>query len=160
MSEAGDDGVAAEPADRLRELLERVLEAFGLTGEIEVTEDDERLVGTVNGDDLGLLIGRRGQTIDAVEHLAFRIVYRGSVDPKRLTVDAAGYRERRAVALRREAERAARDALRHRRAVALDAMTASERRIIHEHLRDFGDVQTYSEGDEPDRHLVVAPATD
>ena len=72
-------------------------------------------------------------------------------------IDAEGYRERRETMLQRQADHAVDDALRYERPVALDAMTASERRLVHEYLRDHAEVQTYSEGDEPDRHLVVAP---
>lgn len=146
------------PADRLRELLEEVVDALDLDADVEVTEDDERLVGAIEGDELGVLIGRHGQTIDALEHLAARIAWRGlEGDRKRVVVDAAGYRARRAEALERAAEKAAGEAVRFGRPVALDAMVASERRIVHEFLRDRHDVETYSEGDEPDRHLVVAP---
>lgn len=145
------------PAERLEELLHRVVQALALGGSVEVTEDEDSLRGTVSGDDLGLLIGRRGQTIDALQHLAFRIAYRGEQAPKRVVIDAAGYRERRAAALEREADRAVADALEYRRPVALDAMTAAERRLVHEYLRDRPEVETYSEGEEPDRHLVVAP---
>jgi spoIIIJ-associated protein len=76
-----------------------------------------------------------------------------------VVIDASGYRDRRATALRRQADDAADEALRYARPVALDAMVASERRLVHEHLRERGDVETYSEGNEPDRHLVVAPAS-
>jgi len=75
-------------------------------------------------------------------------------------VDAAGYLERRAVALRATADQAAQQALSGRRAVALDAMSALERKVIHEHLKDRHDVETYSEGQEPSRYLVVAPLVD
>ena len=81
----------------------------------------------------------------------------GSGPRYRVVVDADGYRERRRQALEGQAEDAADEALRFKRPVALDAMTASERRIVHEHLRDRDDVETHSEGDEPDRHLVVTP---
>jgi spoIIIJ-associated protein len=146
------------PADRLRELLDEVVDALDLDATVEVTEDDERLVGTIEGEELGVLIGRHGQTIDALEHLATRVAWRGlEGDRKRVVVDAAGYRARRAEALERAAERAAGEAVRFGRPVSLDAMAASERRIVHEFLRDRHDVETYSEGDEPDRHLVVAP---
>jgi spoIIIJ-associated protein len=118
------------------------------------------VTGTVQGEDLGLFIGRHGQTIDAVQHLAFRIALaRGAGDEGdlRVVIDAEGYRARREQALHRVADQAADDARRYGRAVALDAMTASERKLVHEYLRDRGDVETYSEGEEPDRHLVVAP---
>ncbi|HEV3229795.1 MAG TPA: R3H domain-containing nucleic acid-binding protein, partial [Solirubrobacteraceae bacterium] len=77
---------------------------------------------------------------------------------KAVIVDAGGYRERRRAALHAQAEEAAEEALRYGRPVSLDAMTSSERRLVHEFLRDRGGVDTYSEGTEPDRHLVVAPA--
>jgi spoIIIJ-associated protein len=144
--------------EAVQELLERVVEALGLDAEIEVTDDGETCTGTVNGEDLGLFIGRHGQTIDAVQHLAQRMAGPRSGDAaRRVVIDAEGYRERREQMLQRQADQAAEDALRYDRPVALDAMTASERRLVHEYLRDHDGVQTYSEGDEPDRHLVVAP---
>jgi spoIIIJ-associated protein len=146
------------PAEAVRELLDRVVEALGLDATVEVTDDGETCVGTVNGEDLGLFIGRHGQTIDAVQHLAQRAAGpRSGDDARRVVIDAEGYRERREQMLRRQADQAVEDALRYDRPVALDAMTASERRLVHEYLRDHEGVQTYSEGDEPDRHLVVAP---
>jgi spoIIIJ-associated protein len=146
------------PAESVRELLDRVVEALGLTATVEVTDDGETCTGTVNGDDLGLFIGRHGQTIDAVQHLAQRAAGpRSGDDARRIVIDAEGYRERREQMLQRQADQAVEDALRYDRPVALDAMTASERRLVHEYLRDHDGVQTYSEGDEPDRHLVVAP---
>jgi spoIIIJ-associated protein len=150
------DSVPA-PASAVRDLLEHLVSALGLDATVDVVEDDETCTGIVRGEDLGLFIGRHGQTIDAVQHLAQRIAgVRAGVGP-RVAIDAEGYRERRAAALERQADDAAEDAVRYGRAVALDAMTASERRLVHEYLRERGGVQTYSEGDEPDRHLVVAP---
>ena len=145
-------------AESVQELLERVVEALGLDATIEVSDDGETCTGTVNGDDLGLFIGRHGQTIDAVQHLAQRMAGPRTGDAaRRVVIDAEGYRERREQMLQRQADQAVEDALRYDRPVALDAMTASERRLVHEYLRDHDGVQTYSEGDEPDRHLVVAP---
>ena len=118
---------------------------------------DRTCTGTLHGEDLGLFIGRHGQTIDAVQHLAQRMAGARAEHGRRIVVDAEGYRERREAILRRQADRAAEEALRSGRPVALDVMTASERRLVHEYLREHGAVQTYSEGDEPDRHLVVAP---
>jgi len=146
--------------DTVREILEQIVAALALEGSVEVSRDDEVVTGTVHGRDLGLFIGRHGQTIDAVQHVAFRIALaRGAGDEGdlRVVVDAEGYRARRAEILQRQADQAASDALRFGRAVGLDAMTASERKLVHEYLRDRGDVETYSEGEEPDRHLVVAP---
>jgi len=145
------------PADQIEELLETVAEALGLDADVEVFEQPGQIRAVLHGDDLGLFIGRHGQTIDAVQHLAYKIAARTSTPPPKVEVDAAGYRERRRQALERQADQAAGDAVRSRRPVALDAMSATERKVVHEYLKDREDVETYSEGNEPDRHLVVAP---
>jgi spoIIIJ-associated protein len=147
----------SEAAARVRELMERLVEEFGVAATIEVREDDDGVVGEFHGDDLGVVIGHHGQTIDAIQHLAYRIAFRGDQAPKRVVVDAAGYRERRAVALRAAADQAAETAVHDRRPVALEAMSALERKVVHEHLKSRHDVETYSEGQEPSRRLVVAP---
>jgi spoIIIJ-associated protein len=148
---------AAEVEIAVRELLDLLVEQLGLDAEVEVRLDGETVTGALIGDELGLFIGRHGQTIEAVQHLAQRIAFRGRPSDVRVVIDAAGYRDRRASALRREADDAAESAVQGSRPVALDAMTASERKLVHEYLRERGDVETYSEGEEPDRHLVVAP---
>ena len=148
---------AGAPVEAVEELLEQVVRALGLDAEVEVADDGEIVTGTVHGEDLGLFIGRHGQTIDAVQHLAQRMAGGRDGEGRRIVIDAEGYRERRETMLQRQADQAAEDALRSGRPVALDAMTASERRIVHEYLREHDELQTYSEGDEPDRHLVVAP---
>jgi spoIIIJ-associated protein len=150
--------MAATPAaEALTGLLEKLVDALGLTAEVSVSDDGELVRGSLAGEDLGLFIGRHGQTIDAVQHLAMRVVASAAGERRLVEVDAEGYRERRAEALRGQADDAADEALRFGRAVSLDAMGASERKLVHEYLRDRGDVETYSEGDEPHRHLVVVP---
>jgi spoIIIJ-associated protein len=157
MSEATGDS-PTDPVGRVRDLLEQVSDALGLDAEVTVEQDAEAIRGVLDGDDLGLFIGRHGQTIDAVQHLAFKVANReGSRGGVRVVIDAAGYRARREQVLHRQADQAAADAIRGRRPVALDAMSATERKVVHEHLKDRDDVETYSEGTEPDRHLVVAP---
>ena len=146
-------------ATALRELLERVVDALDLDADVEIDDDGETLTGRLDGEDLGLFIGRHGSTIEAVQHLAQRVAGGDGPARRRIVVDAAGYRERRAQVLERQADEAADRAVSSGRAVALDAMTSSERRVVHEYLRDRGDVETHSEGDEPDRHLVVTPAS-
>ena len=147
-------------AGRVRDLLEHVNGALELDAEVEVIEEPDRIRGVLHGDDMGLFIGRHGQTIDAVQHLAFKVAAQGKSPAPRVEVDAAGYRERRRVALERQADQAAADAVRSFNPVALDAMSATERKVVHEYLKDRDDVETYSEGTEPDRHLVVAPLND
>lgn len=147
----------SEASERVEELLARILDAVGIEAKVEISEDDDAVTAVIDGEDLGLLIGRHGQTIDAIQHLAYRAAFRGADGRKRVTVDAAGYRDRRAALLQHDADEAADEALRIGAPVALDAMNAVERRVVHEYLRDRDGVETYSEGDEPDRHLVVAP---
>jgi spoIIIJ-associated protein len=146
-----------DPLDVLADLLEEIVDGLGLDVEIEVEESEGVLTGFIEGEDVGLFIGRRGQTIDAVQHLAQRIVFRGGPATARVVIDADGYRDRRARVLREDANDAAEEALRLDQPVELDPMPASERRVVHEHLRDRGDVQTHSEGEEPERYLVVSP---
>jgi spoIIIJ-associated protein len=146
-----------EPAERVRLLLERIVEELGLQASVSVEEDDDEIHADVDGEDVGLLIGRHGQTIDAVQLLCYQAAFRGRQDRKRVSVDAAGYRRRQGESLRRRADMAAEDAVRHKQAVEMDPMGSNERRLVHEHLRDRTEVETYSEGDEPNRYVVVAP---
>jgi spoIIIJ-associated protein len=141
----------------VRHLLERIATAAGVPATIAIIEDEEQIRAEFTGEDLGVLIGPGGQTIDAIQHLAYRIAFRGSSARKGVLVDAAGYRERRAVALRAAADQAAEAAVRDGRAIPLEPMSAIERKLVHEHLRTRRDVETYSEGEEPSRRLVVAP---
>lgn len=155
---SGADSLPEEPAERVRQLVTRVVGAIGLEATVDVDEGPDEIRATVNGDELGLLIGKHGATIDSLQHLAFRAAFRGEEgDRKRVVVDAAGYRERREGVLHRAADRAVEDALAFGRAVELEPMNAPDRKIVHTHLADRTDVQTHSEGEEPDRRLVVSP---
>ena len=149
--------IPEEPAERVRALVARVVHSLGLRGSVDIEESDEEIRATVNGDDLGLLIGKHGLTIDALQHLAFRAAFRGMAERKQVTIDAAGYRERRESALHRMADRAVADALKFDRPVELEPMRAPERKLVHLYLRESTEVDTHSEGDEPDRRLVVTP---
>jgi len=147
----------AEPVERLRAVVTRVVQELGLDATVDVVETAEELRATVNGEDLGLLIGKHGATIDALQHVAMRAALRGDTERKQVVVDAAGYRERREAALHRAADRAVADALQFGRPVDLEPMRPLERKVVHMYLRDRTDVETHSEGDEPDRRLVVTP---
>jgi spoIIIJ-associated protein len=138
-------------------VVERVLDGLDLDGELVVEEDEEAIHARVEGDDLGLLIGKRGHTIDAVQLLCLQTAFRDVRDRKRVIVDAAGYRERREEVLRRKADRAAEKALEYGEEIDMEAMTAVERRVVHTHLKDRSGIETYSEGEEPDRFVVVSP---
>jgi spoIIIJ-associated protein len=145
------------PSERVRLVLERIADAATVEATVAISEDEEQIRAEFEGDDVGLLIGHHGQTIDAIQHLAYRIAFRGSETRKGVLIDAGGYRDRRAVALRAAADQAAEAAVRDGRPVPLEAMSAIERKLVHEHLRIRRDVETYSEGEEPARRLVVAP---
>ncbi len=142
----------------MRELVEGVLDELDLDGDVEIEEEDDRIAVSVEGeDDYGLLIGKRGQTIDALQLLCYQAAFRGLRERKRVTVDAAGYRDRRREILEGRADRAAEQALSGSHVVEMDPMSAQERRVVHERLKERAGVETYSEGDEPNRCVIVAP---
>ncbi len=147
-----------EPRERVREIVERVLDELDLGGEVEISEDEGAIVASVEGeDDYGLLIGRRGQTIDALQLLCYQAAFLGMRERKRVILDAAGYRERRRETLIARADRAAEQAESGGRPIEMDPMSAQERRVVHEHLKERPGIETYSEGDEPHRCVMVAP---
>lgn len=145
------------PEEEFRDLLETLAEAFGLDATVVIEEDDGVLRGSVEGPGAEALVGEDGVVLEAVQHLAQRIVLRGA-SGSRVVVDAAGYRGQREQALRAEADRVAGQVLSEGREIALRPMPAAERRFMHEYLRERGDVETHSEGDEPRRRLVVSPS--
>ena len=154
--------VAAEDESELgaevREVLERILDAIGVRAQISLQENDETLVASLGGRELGLVIGKHGQTIDAMQYLVNAIVWRGQVDGrKQVVVDAAGYRARREATLESLAVRSAERVVSSGRSVDLEPMTAVERKVVHLRLKDFPGVATRSEGTEPNRFVVIEP---
>ena len=148
----------SELAGGARELLERIVGAIGVHAQLEIEEDDETLTAAFSGRDLGLLIGKHGQTIDAIQYLVNAIVYRGQMeDRKAIVVDAAGYRERRKASLDALALRSAERATSAGQRVELEPMTAVERKVVHVRLKDYPGVTTSSEGTEPNRFVVIEP---
>jgi spoIIIJ-associated protein len=151
------DEEPGSPAARLRELVERVAAGLGCPVAVAIHEDDESLVATLSGPDLGLVIGKHGQTIDAIQYLANAILWRGQEERKNVVVDAAGYRDRRRASLEQLADRAAGEASAAGQPVSLEPMSAVERKIVHLHLQEREDVETASEGTEPSRYVVIKP---
>ena len=158
---AVDDGPRedeSELAEEARELIERIIDGIGVVGRIDVDEDEETITLSCTGPDLGMLIGRHGQTIDAVQYLANAAMYRRHrEDRKEVVVDAAGYRARRRVSLESLALRSAERAVADGEPVELEPMTAVERKVVHIRLKDFDGVETTSEGTEPHRFVVIRP---
>jgi spoIIIJ-associated protein len=149
----------SEQAAQLRSVLEHITTAVGVRCRIGIDESEDAITATCSsGEDLGILIGRHGQTIDAVQTLAAAIVRQGEDERKQVVVDAAGYRERRRRTLETLAVRSADEAMRAGARVELEPMSSIERRLVHERLKDVEGVETVSEGDEPNRYVVVVPA--
>ena len=148
----------SDDAARLREVVERIAREIGVQCTVEIEESDEEIRVVCDGNDLGMLIGRHGQTIDAIQYLANAILFRGRYeDRKPVIVDAAGYRDRRQVTLDALAIRLAEQAAATGQRVELEPMTAVERKIVHEKLKDDPEVETSSEGTEPNRFVVIYP---
>jgi spoIIIJ-associated protein len=149
----------SELATESRLLLTRVVDALGVDGRIDVHEEGDAITLTCSGADVALLIGRHGQTIDAVQYLLNAISHRMHGDErKEVIVDAAGYRARRRVTLESLAVRTAQQVRTSGERVELDPMTAVERKVVHLKLKEFDGVETASEGTEPNRYVVVLPA--
>jgi spoIIIJ-associated protein len=151
-------GGEGDLAASLRELLAEIIEAAGVHCRIEIREDDEAVTASLVGGDLGLLIGRHGQTIDAIQYLANVIAWREQGDGRKdVVIDAAGYRERRRETLEALALRSAERAKSSGDPVDLEPMSSIERRIVHLRLKEVEGVGTRSEGEEPYRYVVVVP---
>jgi spoIIIJ-associated protein len=149
----------SKDAAEVREVLDRILGAIGVRARIEIREDEETLTATFVGRELGLVIGKHGQTIDAIQYLANAIVWRNRGDERKpVVVDAAGYRARRQASLDSLASRSAEQVVASGAPVELEPMTAVERKVVHVCLQDYPGVTTRSEGTEPNRFVVIDPA--
>ena len=164
-AEAAVVAAAAEPvaeeggqAGEARSLVARIVEAIGVDADVVARDEPEAIVVTCSGPDVGLLIGRHGQTIDAVQYLLNVIAYRAYGDDKRdVVVDAAGYRARRQATLESLADRVAERVLESGEPEELEPMTAVERKVVHLRLKEVAGIGTTSEGTEPNRYVVVVP---
>jgi spoIIIJ-associated protein len=150
---AGEESDASSSA---REFVDRIASVIGASVTVSAAEREGVVTVTCTGADLGLLIGKHGQTIDAIQYLANAVV-RSEGGEHEVVVDAAGYRARRSATLAGVAERSARLAAATGNPVELDPMTAVERKIVHEALKEDPEVETRSEGSEPNRYVVVVP---
>jgi spoIIIJ-associated protein len=160
-----DDAVEAAAVDEselaadVRSLVRRITSTLGVGARVDVREDDDAVVATCSAPDVALLIGRHGQTIDAVQYLLNAITHRTYGDErKEVVVDAAGYRDRRRATLESLAVRTAQQVLASGESVELEPMTAVERKVVHLKLKELAGVETTSEGTEPNRYVIVLPA--
>ena len=147
------------PASRAEEFLSGLLERFGTPAELVVTEnyEDKTINIQLNGDNMGTVIGHRGDTLDALQYLTSIVANREEDDRWRITVDTENYRAKREGTLESLAQKTAQKALKYKKAVALEPMNPHERRIIHATLQDVEGITTYSTGSEPNRKVIVAP---
>jgi len=146
------------PEGRAQHFLMEMTRRMGVDVQVEAAANEEgHLFVTMYGDTLGILIGRRGETLDALQYLTSLQVNRGREEYTRVTLDTENYRAKREEALIRLASRTASRAARTGSKVSLEPMNPYERRILHASLQDNPSVTTHSEGDEPYRHVVVVP---
>jgi spoIIIJ-associated protein len=149
----------ATPLDQVTGFLSRVIQLMGVEAQIEALEKEDSLLLTVVGDNLGVVIGRRGETLDALQYLASLIAnrYYENREYKRILLDAEGYRSRREKTLIRLAMKLCEKVKRTGRRVVLEPMNPQERRVIHTALQDETAIQTISEGEDPFRRIVISP---
>lgn len=149
----------ASPAGKAKDFLEGLLTRFGTPAHIEVREDaqEKTIHLELSGDNMGAVIGRRGDTLDAFQYLTSIVTNKGEEERWRVTVDTEQYRAKREAALVALANKTALKALKYSKAVALEPMNPHERRIIHSALQEVEGVTTYSTGNEPNRKVIIAP---
>ena len=137
--------------------LREMLVNMGVLAQVEIFKRSDNTVLNINGKDLGILIGKRGQTLDSIQYLVNLAVNKDQIEKERIIVDVAGYRRRREDTLRRLAIKMADKVRREGRKQVLEPMSPHERRIIHSTLQSSKDVMTYSEGEDPYRHVIISP---
>ena len=150
---------ASQVGEEAVKFVDGLLAAFGVTGSTELVVDGDELEVRVSGEHLGLLVGPRGTTLQAIQDLTRVAAQRRLGDREtRLRVDVGGYRERRREALSRFATEVADDVVQSGQARALEPMSSADRKVIHDVLTTVDAVVTHSEGDDPNRRVIIAPA--
>ena len=146
------------PAVKALEFIENLVNNMGLNATVEITsKDEEGVCIAINGDSLGILIGRRGDVLDSLQYLATLAANVEKSGFYRVTVDVQGYREKRAETLRGVAKRMSEKVLKYKRSFALEPMNAYERRIIHSACQEIEGITTRSIGEGADRKIVISP---
>lgn len=146
-----------DPVEEALDFLRDVLDAIGIEGTLDAEDRRDGVLVRISGNDMGLIIGRHGQALDALQFLTNMVANRRAASPRRIVLDAERFRERRREALERLSERMAERVRRTRKEVVLDPMSSADRKIIHTHLQNHPAVRTYSKGEEPNRRVVISP---
>jgi len=144
----------------VKDFLEPLFDKLGIEADMEITMEDGLINIRLTGDDVGIIIGRRGETLDALQYLLSLVINRYTRDYTRVILDVADYRKKRAETLQRLAKRVAERVSRTRKNITLEAMNPYERRIIHSSLQEFPNINTQSVGEEPNRKVVIRYAPD
>lgn len=147
--------VESNRCDIASDFLCTILNNMGVEAEMNVSEDDESIVVDINGDDIGIIIGRRGETMDSLQYLTSLVVNKGYGDYKRVILNVENYRQKREETLVKLANRLADKVVKYKKPVTLEPMNPYERRIIHSSLQGHKYVETYSTGEEPKRKVVI-----
>ena len=145
-----------DSASKVESFLTGLIQRMGVDATMEIKESDASVEVILKADEPGALIGRRGETLDAIQHLANYALNRGGANRTRVSIDAENYRQRRNETLENLATRTAGRVMKYRRNMTLDPMNAYERHIIHSTLQSYENISTYSVGSEPNRRIVVA----
>ena len=145
------------PSNEVKVFLNGVLKPFNISYDLEVEEHDEYIKAKITGDDLAILIGKHGKTIDAIQYLLALSVNKKTEEYRKVLLDVNGYREKREQTLENLANRQAQRAKAIKKKIYLEPMNAMERRIIHSVLNEDPEIETYSEGEEPFRRIVIQP---
>lgn len=141
--------------DIIIDFLKPILEKMGITANLEITHEEDQITVRLTGDDIGIVIGRRGETLDALQYLLSLVVNRRSEEYTRVIMDVADYRKKREETLVRLAKRVAEKVIKYRKNITLEPMNPYERRIIHSTLQNHKYVETQSTGEEPNRRVIV-----
>jgi spoIIIJ-associated protein len=152
-----DQGALGDKRELAAKVLREVLERMGVDAEVSAFDDGERIILDAHGSESALVIGKKGATLDALQYLVGRIVFKKPGEAATLIVDAEGYRGRREDSLADLARRLAEKAVRSGRPVPVEPMSAHDRKVVHTTLAEHPGVSTESEGEGPARRVVIFP---
>ncbi len=156
--ESFEGDAISQPEEEAVNFVADILSGIGIHGKLDSYREDDTIYISVTGQDCGTVIGRHGETLDAIAYLTNLVANKNSEDHIRVSLDIGGYKKRREAILISLANKAAARVLHTGSPVTMEAMNPSERRIVHFALQSFGGVSTHSEGEEPERRVVVSPA--
>jgi len=139
----------------VKEFLEPLFDKLGIEADMEITREEDVINIRLTGDDVGIIIGRRGETLDALQYLISLVINRYTPEYTRVILDVGDYRQKRSESLQRLARKVAAKVARTKKNITLEAMNPYERRIIHSSLQDFPNITTVSVGEEPNRKVVI-----